>query len=106
MTATNQNFSMYSGNSKKIIITVTSPDGTALNGSISAKWFLKEHDVSEGIIIQKTLGSGMALVNGKLEVTLTQADTDNLDGTYHQECELTDQFGNISTILVGTVTIK
>lgn len=107
MTMTNQNFSMYSGNTKNILVSVTSDGGASvtLDGS-SVKWTLKEHDVSEAFLLQKTNGSGVSFVGGQIKIALSPADTSALEGTYYHECELTDAIGNVSTIFEGYITIK
>lgn len=94
MTATNQNFYMYAGDTKNLNISVTNDDGSPLDlTGCTITWVLKKNN-SE---LVKTTTNGV--------IELEPSDTSDLYGIYPHECELTDQTGNVSTIFIGKVTI-
>lgn len=106
MTATNQNFTMYSGNSKNIVANLT---GDSLNMSgASFTWVAKENDVSDVTLLTKTnTNGGITLPGGnQIKIALTPSDTQTLEGSYYHECNMVDVNGNPSTLFVGTMTIK
>ena len=105
---TAQNFTMRSGDSKKLNITVTDGAGAAkdLTGATMI-WRLavRKHATSE---ISKATASGIAFVSevsGIAQVTIDPADTAGLDGDYYHEAQVTDSSGDIETVMVGTATI-
>lgn len=106
MTAVNQNFEMYAGDSKNIIVSVM--DGGArpldITGS-SVKWILKPTQPASAILITKSTPE-ITLDVYTATIKLLPEDTENLAGNYYHEAELTDQIGNVSTIMVGSVKIN
>lgn len=102
MTTVNQNFNIYAGNTKKIIVTVKDDNDVALNlTNSSIKWGYSD--------VLKTTSSGISLSNptgGEFTITLNPTDTQNKNGTFTHSCELTDAIGNVTTILIGSITIK
>ena len=106
MTAVNQNFEMYAGDSKNIVVSVT--DGSArpldLTGA-SVKWILKPTQPTSENLIEKSTPE-IVLDVYTATIKLLPVDTENLAGNYYHEAELTDQIGNVSTIMVGTVKIN
>lgn len=111
MTALNQNFSMYAGDSKKVIITVTDDNNNALDlFGASVKWALKRSSRTDEREIYKEINKGIKIdnpTNGELTIDLLPSDTALLTpGTYYHECEVTDANGNVSTITVGYITIS
>ncbi|MBT2729445.1 hypothetical protein J7E63_21365 [Bacillus sp. ISL-75] len=107
MTAINQNFSMFAGDSKNLIVTVTKDDGSFvdLNGT-TVKWGLRKKENSTINEVSKTTDDGITLLGDEITIKLDPTDTLNLLGIYFQECELTDQLGNVSTIFTGGVKIN
>lgn len=104
MTALNQNFSMYSGDTKVLIIPVTKPDnsGVDLSGA-SVKWVAQGEDGTTNVISKQT---PVIITNGnEIQIKLLPIDTRDLVGMYYHECEITDQSGNVSTIFTGYITV-
>ena len=99
MTAIRQNFSMYAGDSKEIVVPVVGV--TSLNGS-TAKWIMKNNTSQ---VLKDTI-SGITLTGTEVHIRLDPIDTSTLSGMYYHEAELTDQLGNVSTIFTGTVIIN
>jgi hypothetical protein len=107
MTAMNQNFTMFSGDSLTIVIPVKKGDGTLLSlGGCTIKWALKEKDISPVPILLKTTESGISTATGEVSIKLDPADTSELAGTFYHECEITDPLGNVSTVSAGYAAIQ
>lgn len=109
MTKINQNFSMYSGDTKFIDITIV--DGNDVPVEITGttiKWVVKRNVRSSVNNVLKTTTDGISIIDplvGKFQVKLDPEDTDRLSGEFYHEAELKDVQGNVSTILTGTLTI-
>jgi hypothetical protein len=105
VTAENQKFKMTAGDSK--IIEVPIEDMADLTG-ITAKYAMKKSIYSADSDLFKDTTSGITVdvANKQLIITLSPTDTQNLSGDYLHEVEITDQSGNVSTIMTGTVTIR
>jgi hypothetical protein len=96
----NQNFTMYSGDTKILNFTVTMTG--VLTGS-TIKWVLGKGST---IYITKTTISGINISGDKtFTVTINPVDTASLYGTYLHEAEITDADGNVSTVAIGKVVI-
>jgi hypothetical protein len=102
MTATKQNFSMYSGESKVVIVSVTKENNAFLDLTGSKiKWSFNN--------VLKTDTNGIALsnpTNGEFTIYLNPADTQNLEGIYYHQAIITDAQGNVSPVMTGNITIK
>ena len=112
MTITNQDFTHYCGNFRRLIIPVTKEDGTPLDlADIAIYWAVAlkpEADVTE---IHKTIGHGIVVqdpsTKGICEVTLRPEDTARrLPGEYYHEAWIVDADGHPSTIATGTMLLK
>ncbi|WP_078548636.1 hypothetical protein [Litchfieldia alkalitelluris] len=105
MTATNQSFTMIAGDTKNITVNVTNDSGTALNLSgATIKWVMKKRVTSTENDLLKT---DITIVgDGVIQIKLVPIDTVSLRGTFYHECEVTDQYGNVSTIFTGNITIN
>ena len=109
MTATGQNFTIYQGDHKQVYVTTYEEDGiTNLNIlSCDINWVMYKR-YPENIVLTKTTASGITITtaaSGIFLISLVPVDTENLLGEYNHEAELTDQAGNISTIMVGKVDV-
>jgi hypothetical protein len=100
VTAINQNFSMYAGDTKNLVVTM--PED--ITGA-SVKWVLKQKYATDHRVL-KTTSDGISISGMDITIKLLPIDTAALHGTYHHECEVTDQLGNVSTIFTGMVTIS
>jgi len=110
MTSTGQDFTMYSGDSNVITITVTDSAGAAKDLSGAAiVWSMAPLVESEKTTIEKTNASGIAITGdgsaGIFTVTLAAADTAPLRGDYYHEAKITDGSNNVSTVTIGKVTV-
>jgi hypothetical protein len=112
MTKENQDFSMISGDDHELTYTITDADGAAksLTGATSLKWSVFALTDLSTSVLAKTTSSGVSLVNiddtdDGVKVVLTQADTNDLAGTYKYELEVVDSASKKSTLAKGIATI-
>lgn len=111
MAATGQNFEIYQGNTREIIILVTDDDtGLPMNLSgYSIRWVAYEQ-TSKSIVLEKTSGGGGITVpnpaNGEIVITIANADTQNLvPKLYNHECEISISTTSVITTTVGTMKV-
>ncbi|MFQ8550182.1 hypothetical protein [Acinetobacter baumannii] len=103
MTAENQNFEMYQGDTKNIRFLIED-ESLDLTGT-TVKWVMTPFRKSEALLTKSTT-DGISVVEGKVIVKLNASDSVGLLGMYEHEVEITDQLGNVSTVLRGKITIK
>jgi hypothetical protein len=107
LTAKNQNFEMFQGDTKNIVVTVT---GTDLTGA-SIKWAMKRSVSSTVVDVSKSIGNGISITSASptssvFEIKLDPADTINLKGDYYHEAEVKDAQNNVSTVMTGRISIQ
>lgn len=100
VTAKNQNFSMVQGDTKYIQFPVDGVDNLA---GCTVKWGVKKKESSTEYELFK---DDFTIVDGKIQIKVESIDTLNLLGTYYHETELTDQSGNVSTVMKGMLQIN
>lgn len=109
MTRTGQNFTIYQGDDKELQVTVLDEDENKLNiTNCALNWVFYKRYPQNIVLTKTTLASGLVITipaSGIFIGYFDPPDTANLLGEYNHECELTDPFGNISTILVGTMKV-
>lgn len=91
---------LYAGDTKIIEVTVTENNSPVDLTGASIKFGFDT--------VLKEVGSGITItdaVNGIFEVKLDPKDTQDLSGLKYYECEVTDNVGNVSTVLNGTLVI-
>jgi len=103
------NFNMTAGDTKQLVITVKDADGDAVSitGS-SIKWQCAR-SLGKASVLSKTTSSGIQITdgaNGVFVVTLSPSDTESLVGNYYHESQITFSDNTVSTVLVGTMTVK
>lgn len=106
-----QDFKMYAGDTKDIVVTVKTASGAVVDlSSASVKWALKRHTHGPHDVFKKTGGGGITITDvlgGVFTVRLNSIDTKDLhQGRYYHEAEVTDMQGNVSTVMTGTVTLE
>ena len=96
-------FSMVSGDNKRLRISVVNSKKKAVNifGAMSVIWAL--FDSSGDEVLRKELGSGAAVLNdttveGQVVIDLAQIDTESLEGVYTVELQIIDSVGNKMTL--------
>jgi hypothetical protein len=100
MSAINQDFTMFAGDTVSLDFTVDM-DGTLAGAIIT--WVLVRWGA---VVLTKTTGSGIRITGAKtFSVDLLPEDTEDLEGDHCHEAEVTDSFGAVSTVAVGMVRI-
>lgn len=103
------NFTMFAGDTKTVRIIVLDPDGNSVDiTGASAKWRVKR-SFSKAPDIEKTTSAGIVITNGaggEMTVSLDPEDTEDLQGNFLHEAEVTFTDDTISTVIQGTLTIR
>lgn len=104
MAATNQDFSIYQGDSKKLVVGVYG-DGVQLTGS-DVMWSMKRKNGAE--VTKTSIDGGITMTsNIEFVINLYPQDTIYLSpGIYEQACKIIDTHGNSTTIFEGEVDVK
>jgi len=105
MTSVNQNFTVYAGDTAQVSIGVTQSGAAASLSSTSIVWVLEE-EVGSGSLVKLTTDDYISVSGSIVILGISPSHTQNLNGKYYHEVEVTDTSGNISTVTTGTVTIK
>lgn len=107
-----QNFTMAAGDSRVLEVTVRDLAGApvALAGLQSATWRLAPTE-RDPFVLNKTIGAGINVLTtqagigeincGRLDVLITETDSEPLDGEYFHDLHLVDASGAHSTVLKG-----
>ena len=104
MTQTAQNFKIWSGDHKDLVITIKNSAGTVVDiTGVTLKWILAAAP-GEAALVTKLSPDDVEITdgqNGVCKVHLIPADTASLAGVYYHEMELTDTSSNVSTTHTG-----
>jgi hypothetical protein len=106
MTARNQNFEMFCGDTREIVVTVRDASGSAIDlTGATVLWTLSRSDRCDAEVSKSSPSEGIVLTSaasGQFTITLDADDTEDLDpGDYYHEAEVTDSSGRVSTVLTG-----
>lgn len=108
---TGQDVEMIAGDTRNLNVTVFDEDngGNKNIANATIRWVLYNEETDTSALT-KTLAGGITVTNGLLgqfTVALTPANTVSLTpGVYYHEVEVTDESGNVSTVLTGHITIN
>jgi hypothetical protein len=109
MALTNQNFSMFAGDTKTIRVTVTDVTGAPkdITGA-SITWAMQ---IIYGVDIKKSTTDGtieiVNAVGGLYDISVIPSDTEGFaQGFYQHQSEVLDNDGISEVVLSGTVTIN
>lgn len=110
MTATKQDFIVYTGNHSQPTFQLKDGDGAVINISEAREIaYTMRRDLQTAIVLTKLLSTNGITIsdgdNGYFYVNFVPADTTGLSGFYYMSVDLTDIAGNISTISVGRIQI-
>lgn len=112
MTTQGQNFEVYQGDNKEIIITVRNKYTGALEDltGYSAVWCAYNQTLANVVILKVTTDGGIVIptpTSGELHIILDSEDTADLVPTknYGHQCEIEDALGNHSTVATGYMKV-
>jgi len=105
-----QNFTMVTGDTKILNVSIKDPAGKVVNIlGYSIIWALKTSVGNSSTLIKKTIYDGISVTNGAggiFQIRLESSDTEGMKpAVYYHECEITDSAGNISTVFTGRVSL-
>jgi hypothetical protein len=107
MAKTNQNFTMYSGNTKPIYVTIKDKQNkpVIIDEGDTFKWVMRLRGKS---ITSKTSGNGISVIDasiGRICIRLLPEDTHGISGECDHELAMYDSDGSVTTVTTGKVTI-
>lgn len=108
MTAINQDFTMWSGDTRSLVIGVDDGTGASVDVSSASRliWILYDLDDGASRLRKDSDVSGVSFGGSEVTITIDPADTVDLNGMYGHEAELVDSAGNKSTVSVGVATVN
>lgn len=111
MTISGQNFEVYQGDTKQIIINATDDDGNVLDlTGYTIVWVAYNLTTGELVITKSTANVGEIEVTtpstGVIQINLESVDTEILPAKgYGHQCEVEDSFGRHATITTGQMSV-
>ena len=105
MTSTNQNFTIYAGDTNNVIVGVEQNSVAASLTGASAVWILSS-DIGSGSLVRMTSDDFLTISGSTVTIAISPSHTNSLVGKYFHELEVTDSSGNVSTTTTGVVTVK
>ncbi|MFD0825868.1 hypothetical protein ACT8ZR_09335 [Neobacillus sp. M.A.Huq-85] len=106
MAEINQNFSMYQGETKNIVVPITKDDGSNVDLTAAVlNWSVRQREYSTTTVLVKE-SPDITVEGNTLTIHLKPPDTETLLGTYYHKCEIVDQQANDSVLFTGFVTVK
>jgi hypothetical protein len=111
MATTDQNATIYAGDTVNINVVVTDPatgDPKNLAGATVQWAMFREYKGT--VVLTKDTDAGITITdeaNGALTIALDASDTENVrPDIYAHEVEVTDSGGNVSTVTTGYITLE
>ncbi len=109
MTVTNQNFKVYRGDTWILHVDLTEADGSPYDPTLEAviRWRLatSPHATEAEALVRKSLGDGIAVVEGGVDIILESGDTDQKPGLYYHELKVWDE-GDVATAMTGNMVVR
>ena len=110
MTARNQNFKVYRGNSAVLSVMLTMADGSAYDPTIpniTMRWRLSRtsHSPESEALSRKSDSDGISIIAGGVEIVLNSEDTDFIPGVYYHELKIWDG-EDVDTAMTGFAIIS
>lgn len=109
MTVENQLLTLWQGEDKSIIVSLTDADGNPYGSTAALTFLYRVTTAAENrsAIIEKTTGSGITNGTNEVTIALDKADTDDLDaGDYYHELRVTDGSGNEDVVFDGIFRLE
>lgn len=107
MTTIGQNFGLYQGDTKDIIVALDISENPTLDiETCTFDWAVYKQTTRE-IVMQKTTASGIVASNILNEITISilRDETNSLRGRYLHICKMIDNSGNEYTPFIGYIDI-
>lgn len=109
MTSVNQNVRIYRGDTHVMHVALTNADGSPYDSSIPGiqmryRITRAPFDDSKSVV-QKSLGDGITIVTGGVDIELEAGDTDQPVGLYYHELKIQDGV-DVATVMTGFAIIK
>lgn len=102
MTAIKQDFTMYAGDSKEIIVAVVKEDNTPLElTDVNVIWAMQ----SKKATVKKDTSNGITVEGASIHIKLEPEDTELLSGAFNHQGKIVDVLENVSTVFTGTVLV-
>jgi hypothetical protein len=98
----NQNFQIFRGESKELVVDTTGYD---LTSATDIEWWMATSAFADVAMARKDLVSGISLSGAQLTIELDQADTDFAPDLYYHELKVTSPTG-MQVIMIGNVVIR
>lgn len=107
MTTTGQNFSLYQGDTKDIIVTIDISESPTLDISTCTFDWAAYKQTTKEVVLHKTTASGIVADNLLNEITISiiRDETNALQGRYLHICKMVDSEGYEYTPFTGYVDI-
>lgn len=110
MAAKGQNFELFQGDTRQLVITVRDDNDVIVNlTGFSAHWVMYHPTTKVLVFERSTGGAGITIpipTNGQVLIDLVPADTETMiPKKYNHELEVSIGAGNTYTVTVGTVDI-
>lgn len=111
MTALNQDFATYQGDTVKPIFTVVDANGNAvdISGASDIAWTARRNPGDAPLLSKSKQGGTIAFVaggtDGRFQVTILGTDTQPLSGFYVHEATVTDSGGAVTTVTLGRMQV-
>jgi hypothetical protein len=100
-------FTMFAGDTKQIRVTITDSAGDPVTlAGATVKYKISARIRGEILVAKQTGGSGITVSSNVATISLAPADTQSLSGAFFHELEVTDTFGNVSTVFQDTINIS
>jgi hypothetical protein len=107
-----QNFTMKSGDSKTLEVTVRDANGVPIPlAGTSAMTWRAARTARSAPALSKTIGAGITILSvnaaagqsncGRCDIVITSADSEPMDGEYFHDCHMVDATSAHSTIFQG-----
>ncbi len=111
MSKANQNFSLYRGETRVVFIDLDAASGQPFDATGSLmRWCLARTpyaiDDGDEILIEKSLGDGLAVTTGGVNITLLSSDTYLDPNLYYHELRVFLPNGGESLSCTGTVHVR
>lgn len=108
MAKTNQNVTLYQGETKKIVFTVIDDSGELVDlTDCKATWVLASKVESDEIILTKSVDLGtITIVNNTFEIVLTKNETKDLLSSYYHEIRMIKPDLSEAVVATGSLIVN